>query len=307
MARKMTSYLFYGLRINSEISLDPLQPVKNNLDSDVIISKGVVQRPEDGQERTMYKPATVLNERIFYWKVTGIASYLLTGKDDLIIDKEKGVHWQDVRAFLFDTVLSVVLIKHEKFVFHASAVAYKGGAYLFCCPPGSGKSTIAAMLLKKRMRFIEDDRCLLHWDEKKKAFMIQNYVPIASLWPNIRVLDQIKNVRKLSPVRKAIRKHYYDVSQLVSKRPVEVKKLILMNMNNGEDRIEKTDLKGISNINVVRTYSHLDHMINALGKGKEHFRVIADISKYIPAVKIERSQLTPIPQFVSYIQDEIAS
>ena len=77
-------------------------------------------------------------------------------------------------------------------------------------------------------------------------------------------------------------------------------------MDNKENHIERKIVQGLSKVNIVRQYSHMAHLITGLGKNREHFAAIAKMAKTIPVVEITRSQLTPIPEFVTYIYNEIS-
>ena len=92
---------------------------------------------------------------------------------------------------------------------------------------------------ERGLKLIEDDRCLLEWDENQNSFMIRNQMPIASLWPNIAALEKNKKAKRIGPVRKNIPKIQYNISQIVPSTSIAVKKLFLINMDNGENRIEK--------------------------------------------------------------------
>ena len=65
MTKKNYQYIFYGLKVNSQIPLDPLEPVVFEEAPDISIKLGTIQRPQEGQEKTIYKPSTIFNQKFF--------------------------------------------------------------------------------------------------------------------------------------------------------------------------------------------------------------------------------------------------
>ena len=86
------------------------------------------------------------------------------------IDFERELSAEPYSDAYFETLavyrkLAHALLRHDVLLFHASAVAVDGQAYLFAAPSGTGKSTHAALwreLLGARAVMVNDDKPLLH-------------------------------------------------------------------------------------------------------------------------------------------------
>ena len=80
-------YNIFGLKVTSSHKLGVLPETKPTKKPQVVIKRAKVNRPEDGIERTIYKPFSILNTDLFFLEVNQIAKYLIKGKDQLFIEK----------------------------------------------------------------------------------------------------------------------------------------------------------------------------------------------------------------------------
>ncbi len=300
-------YSIYGLKTESHLKLGvyPLSPFKGS--PDVMIKKAKVRRPKDGMKRTVYKPYSVYNADLYFLDVMGIAKYLVKGENEVLLQKHPEANWQDVIAFLFDSIFTVILVKNDIFLFHASAVSFGKKSVMFCGAAGIGKSTLAASLAaNKGAKIIEDDKCLVQFNKKSGKFQIKNQYPFIELWkPQLGLVKKIKGLVPASRIRENIQKFRINIQGHRPKRAINLDQIILLNMSNMEDRIDYTEIKGIQKVNVAKNYSHMHHVVPTLGKNKEHFMAISKIVQGIPVHSINKSRLTKLEDFIRYIEEEI--
>lgn len=301
-------YNIFGLKIGSAIKLGPYPLAKKHKKYDVKIYSQKITKPRANQDHVIYKPGSCYTNEFYYLDIQDVARYKIEGSDTVYIQKHKNGTWKDTVTFFLDTVLTVLLIKNNKFIFHASAVLLKGKAYIFCCGAGNGKSTLAMFLNRRGFKIIEDDKCLIEWDEKKGDFFIRNGYPFLELWkPQVNPLRKGIKDKAVGKVRNNIQKYRFDISALVPKKKFPVGKIFLIALDNYDNEdIIKTELKGIHKINTMIKYSHLDYLINALGKGKDHFKFIAKVSSKLHVEKISRSRLTKFNDFSTFIINDIS-
>ncbi len=300
-------YTVYGLRVACRFKLSDYPQSPTDLPPEVVIRKRKLQRPPEDLPQTVYKPYSVFNADFYFLEVSHIARYLVEGSDRIYLEKLDGATWGDVFTFLFDSVFTIMLIKNERFVFHASAVAFGRQAIMFCAGGGMGKSTLAASLAANRgARIIEDDKCLLQYNRRSSAFQIRNHFPFIELWrPQTGFTKKISGIGKGRLVRKNIAKFRFPIDQHVLSRATRLHKIVLINMNQMEDKIEYEQLTGIQKVQAVKNFSHLDHLVNALGKGRAHFRAISDIVKGVEVHRVSKSRTTKLSKFIKFIEDEI--
>ena len=61
----MYHYQLYGIHFHSVFPMEGLPLEEGNLDADVQIKAGRVQRPPEGMDDTLYKPNSVANQTLF--------------------------------------------------------------------------------------------------------------------------------------------------------------------------------------------------------------------------------------------------
>lgn len=302
----MYKYTIFGLNVESKIELGHYPQTQFKGKTRVTIKKGKLTRPEDDLPKTVYKPYSVFNNDIYFLDVGGIAKFSIT-QSEIIIDKYKSSNWQDVFAFLFDGVFTVMLLKNDVFVFHAMAIKIKKQTIMFCGASGIGKSTLAVFLASKMdAKIIEDDKCLLVLNKKTGKIQIKNQYPFVEVWkPQVGFAHRIKGLKPISKVRKNIKKFRYNIQDHIPKRALNVDRIVLMNMTRHEDDIIYEEVTGIRKVNVVKNYSHMHYIVPALGKNKEHFKAIAEVVQGLPVHSVDKSRLTSLEDFLTFIENEI--
>ncbi|MBO5927145.1 MAG: hypothetical protein J6Q38_06310 [Clostridia bacterium] len=78
-------------------------------------------------------------------------------------------------ACILRKLASILLKNYNTVLFHASAICYKGNAYLFTAPSGTGKSTHAKFLkelLNDEIKYINDDKPFIKYDDKISKFIV---------------------------------------------------------------------------------------------------------------------------------------
>lgn len=303
----MFQYIIYTLKIESSIKLGFLPIHGFSEKPDVTILSQKVRKPRKNLRGYLYKPYTIYNENNFYLEVEDICKFLIKGDDKLYIQKNKKSEWKDVTAFFFDSILSILLIKHDIFLFHASALKIKNKGYLFCAPSGVGKSTLALHFMQNsKARIIEDDKVLLRFNEKKNKFEIRNHFPFMELWrPQAKKISSEKKVKGIGKVRSNIQKFRFDISELLPKRPVVLDKIILLELSNTQNTIAKKQLKGLNKVNVAVNFTHNVHHIYPLKKNKTHFQHVADVVNGTEVWHVNRSRIAELEDVIKYIEDEL--
>ncbi len=89
----------------------------------------------------------------------GVLRALIQGGRSMRIQVEPGHDPADLVLYLLGTCFAVILQQRGRVVLHASAVAVRGRAMLFCGQSGAGKSTIAALLERRGYPLLNDDVC----------------------------------------------------------------------------------------------------------------------------------------------------
>lgn len=152
------TYLCYGLTVASALELPELVeagPEDASAGPDVRIVAG--ELPGDaGEGRRVGRFARVDGDRVWL-RVPGVARYLVSGGSSIVVAPDPGADDDSVRAFLLGAGFAAVLYQRGFLVLHGNAVAV-GDACLVCVGPShSGKSTLAAALMRRGHRVLADD------------------------------------------------------------------------------------------------------------------------------------------------------
>ncbi len=120
----------------------------------------------------------VTPEKVLF-RFPNVASYLVNGGDEIIIQPEGDVDHQ-VRLFLLGTVSALLLMQRGLLPLHASGVVTPNGAVLFAGHSGYGKSTLLASFLSREYPMITDDLAAIHIADAKP--MVLPSFPNMKMW-----------------------------------------------------------------------------------------------------------------------------
>lgn len=302
----MYYYRLFQLEIASVFTIQGLLK-EDTMDSpDVYVCSGSLSRPPTGLTQTLYKPNSVANQHTYYLELAGIAKYLIKGNKEVIIDKEVSATEQEVMTFFIDTILTILLLKKEQFLFHATAIKGKNSAVMICAPSGGGKSTLLMNLLNKGYQFIEDDRCLLQWDTIEQQVCIQSHFPFIDLWEDVQDLcKHLANLDFLFPIRKGIKKYRYDANAIAVKKPVPLNKIFILDIESSNHQIEQEELTGKTKYLAVKQFIQSNHLIPYLSNPLTQFKFLTNILGGTSVFKVTCSRTTGLDGLSAYFQQRI--
>lgn len=304
----MYYYQLYHITLASEFPIEGLAEVADSAIPDVQVKARTVQRPPNDLPKTLYKPSSVANQDIYFLELENIARYQINGKTEVLIDIAPSSTVKDAMAFFFDTILTVLLLKYQQFVFHAAAIKGKEGAIMICTNSGGGKSALAMSLFQKGYEFIEDDRCLLHWDEASQQIKIRNYVPLIDVWKDVQPFaEKIEALRLINPVRESIQKYRYDASSFALQGDIPLQQILLITTENAKNEIKEASIKGMDKCRIAKNFLHLDHLVPYVSDPLVQFQYLFKTLSTIPITRITRSRLTTLKEFRNHIQTIIES
>lgn len=167
----MTSDLYgvFGLRLSSEIPLPELFPAAGDGEADVTIRFGKVE----GEHAITPEAIRLV--------VPKVASYLVTGGREIVVDPVPGSSERNIRLFLLGSALGGILHQRGLLPLHANAIEVDGRAIAFMGHSGAGKSTMAAWFLDRGYRVLADDVCVVTMDEAGRP-LAHRGIPRLRLW-----------------------------------------------------------------------------------------------------------------------------
>lgn len=162
-------YGVFGLRLRSEIPLPELFPAQEPGPADVAIRFGKVEG-----EHSITPEAIRL-------VIPKVASYLVTGGGEIVVDPVAGCSERNIRLFLLGSALGGILHQRGLLPLHANAIEIDGRAVAFMGHSGAGKSTMAAWFLDRGYRVLADDVCVVTMDEAGRP-LAHRGIPRLRLW-----------------------------------------------------------------------------------------------------------------------------
>ena len=306
MSLKLYRYKFYGLVLHSEIEMPELPDGQDMTGPCITISWDHVNRPAEDIDGATYKPDSVAHRDFYFLEVDDIARYYVKGTCTVIIERLGDATEKDVVAFLIDTVLTVVLLTHNKYVFHASAIAGPRGAVMICGHAGVGKSALALRLIDRGYSFIEDDRCLLHKQDDQNKVYIRNHLPFVDLWKTeSNRVEKMEGATVIHNIRDNISKLRVDVSNYIDSTSVEVDKVIILTTHNELTLCKVEILAGPAKCRWAKAFTHMEHLIPYIGDASVHFRYIMDLLSNVPVIHFSRSNKAKPQEMADAIIDKI--
>lgn len=162
-------YGVFGLRLRSEIALPELFPATGARGPDVTIRFGQVE----GEQAITPESIRLV--------VPKVASYLVRGGREIVIDPVPGCSDRNIRLFLLGSALGGILHQRGLLPLHANAIEIDGRAIAFMGHSGAGKSTMAAWFLDRGYRVLADDVCVVTMDKGGRP-LAHRGIPRLRLW-----------------------------------------------------------------------------------------------------------------------------
>lgn len=139
-------YTLYGLRVQSALHLPEISGSELIEDGSpgVVIDIGHVPDALDGGRRVA--PFMEVTRRACLYRFEDVGAYLVEGGDRIVVDPLPSAAPNDVRAYLFGSVMGTLLHQRGLVPLHISAVMSPKGVIAFTGPSGVGKSTTASLV-----------------------------------------------------------------------------------------------------------------------------------------------------------------
>jgi hypothetical protein len=178
-------YVLYGWRVRSALPLPEAMPWNEDArPPDVIIRFGTVPVLRDPIGTA--GPVQVGLDGACRLEVEDVASVLIAGGRDVIVEPTGPAA---ARAWVLGPVLGIICHQRGLFPLHAACVRIGHGAIALCGRTGTGKSTLAAALLRRGHALVTDDVCVIDLATPNIARVRPGF-PRLKLWHDaLQVLD----------------------------------------------------------------------------------------------------------------------
>jgi hypothetical protein len=175
-------YTAYGITMKSVVLLDAVQTTPLDGEATLQISERMFDA-EPSHNLTSKSFASQVDDNGTYISVKSLLDIWISNGSSILFRRTTSTTDDDIRAFIQQPALSLVLQQRGVLVFRGSTVELNGKALPIIGHPLSGKSTIAALLMKSGCRVISDGICAFSFDSNGR-FRALSGIPVVYLWPD---------------------------------------------------------------------------------------------------------------------------
>lgn len=257
-------YQAFGLTIASVLPCPEILPAAGA--PDVTISYGPV--PDGLEDIQQQGVCYQVNSGAFLLKLKGIAKYLVTAGEQIIIERVPGVQDNEVRLFLLGSAFAALLQQRGLLPLHGCAMEANGGAAVFVGSSGCGKSTLAAALRQRGYRVLADDVCVISFSPAGAPLVLAAY-PQLKLWADaVKRLGQ--NPGDLSRVKNGLEKYGLPLGAGFTKHSLPLKRVYELAARNSQD-FELTSVQGLDKLTVLMRHTYRQQFLAGITGKKRHF------------------------------------
>lgn len=277
----MSQYAVFGLQLTSEIDLPELP--RGTGPAEVTIRTGPPPEPLDDPvvDSVLYQAAPGR----LRLEVPNVATYLASDGTDVVVAAHPDAGADEVRLFLYGSVLGAILQQRGILTIHASAVTDGERAILFAGPSGHGKSTLAAAFLDVGYRLLSDDVVAIRSYPGRGAVAAAAY-PEIKLWADALKRLEI-DAEGLRRVRSKLDKSYVSNVERFAAEPMPVSHVYILHSHN-RDEFVLTAATGRAKLGFLVRNTYRRNFLDGLGGKEAHFDGCVTLSQHARVVTVIR-------------------
>jgi len=243
-------YRYQGLHVFSELEL----PEWAAFHSEFTCAADVEISLAKDSEKWLAEPGCAsqfIDAREYRFCIQGIGLFQVRDGRRIAVAPQPGAKSRQIRPYVLGSAWGALCYQADIFLVHASAVRVGGEAILFCAPPGAGKSTLAAHLIRKGFALLSDDTCRIDVPALGVP-AVHPSAPRLRLWRDA-LLELGCKEDQLEPDHKKQGKFNLTLSAEQSPEPLPLRAIYLLNW--GDCRIERLfGLSALSEFLPAATY-----------------------------------------------------
>jgi hypothetical protein len=290
MIKVAAVYLLGEITLFSEIVLPELPLIQHESATPHPVTIRLGDVPDSLPGAVEIDPDCFATASQYFLHIHGIARYLVTNGQEILVSPDNGALLLDVRAYLLGTIFTVLCQQRGLLPLHASAVSThpvdgRQGAAAFLARSGQGKSSLAAHLAQRGFRVLADDVCLVDPTAADQAMVIPT-APWLKLWRD--------SLQHLGEQAEGLQRVFseddkYRLPLAVGLAPEPIRKLIFL--ENTEDpstvpRIE--DVSAVEAIPSLMDLTHQAYLLEATGQRQKSFLLCSRVSSQAKAYRLIR-------------------
>ena len=218
----------------------------------------------------------------YFLAVPGVARFLVTNGNQIIIDAQAHVPEQEILHFLFNPVAGALLMQRGVLPLKASAVAKDGKAVILLGNSASGKSLLAAGLMRQGFKVLTDAVCAVHPGAEP---IVKAGYPHLLLWN--RALKELEHdSAALCKLRRNIEKYQLPVHNEAYALDAIAARIYLLSYDN-ESQYRETRISGQQKFALMLDFIYHNPLMEAFGVQKEMYRNMISLAQFCPLKKVD--------------------
>ncbi|WP_428248434.1 hypothetical protein [Ferrovibrio sp.] len=276
----MSDLTLCGWRVSTDWPLPELPPwTGDDRPADVSIRLGKIASELSGTvQRT---PLIQVNEQgLLRFTVRNVANYLVRAGREVIIDTPHPKGTPDIALFLLGSVLGFLCHQRGMLPLHASCVLFNGRVIALSGSSGTGKSTMAALLMARGAQLLSDDVTVLDLQAEDGPTVLPSF-PRQKLWRD--TLDAL-GIEPGRHLRSTVSMEKFDRSALAHFSPVPRRLDAIYHLRSRMkgDELRVMPLDGLEAVRMLYDNIYRRTAASLLGFGDRQFQNCASLSSAVP-------------------------
>lgn len=274
----------FGLNLRSCVALPGPAPLATAAAPEVEVGWGEVpdELPAASVRGARYQIAP---GQFLFW-VDGIARFLVSEGQRIVVQRAPGADDDDVRAFLVTSALGALLHQRGDLVLHASGIVTRDGGVVFLGASGVGKSTLAAALHRRGHAVLTDELCVVRRDAAGGGRIHPGF-PALKLWPDALALLDLP-AAGLRPVRRGIEKRVVPIAGGFATAAVPVRKVYLLTTTRRGEAVRLTQPEATRRLNLLHQHTYFPQIAVGLSGKAAHFQRVLELAQHLAITVVER-------------------
>ncbi len=191
---------------------------------------------------------------------------------------------EEIRLFLLGSAFGALIHQRGLLAFHGSTIVKDGKAWIIAGISGTGKSSLAAVLVRRGYPLLADDVSVIGFQDNEPV--VYPGIPHLKLWYD--VMKKLgEDPAKHPKVRPQLLKYRQDVKDAFAGNSVPVSKIIVLTSKNSEG-FERSEVKGIEKFNQIKNNTYRFQYVDALGQSAIHFAMSSRLANAVDVVQVKR-------------------
>lgn len=266
-------YLLYGVVIGLPFTFSQLR--ESDSDPDVVVNLGPIEHQDIrwAEEGLCHKAAP----GVYFIRIQGIANYLVRNGCEIVVEMVDGADPEAVKLFLLHPVMGALLIQRDLLPLQGSCVVYKKRAFALLGASATGKSFLAAGLMKKGLKVLSDHICCVI---ENPHLMVTPGYPFLLLWhKGLRLLGEQNN--RFARVRQGLEKYFFPLDCMAEEGVAPLCGIYLLS-NWNRDGHEFDTLTGFDKMFRILDHTYHEPSVKAMGIFKWQQKIGSALAKCVP-------------------------